>query len=156
MKELAIVIGLYIAVGLIASAVLAFRKSKNPDAVKAIELMGSDPSFAISFLLWPVWIFMQIVEQDTVSPKLEKLEEKEKDDLGKLIGRIGRTVTPMVPSGRIKLGEKDYEAISDEGKMDRDEEVEVLAFSMGTLKVRKFQPDVAHNFGGSAPSIVRT
>jgi len=139
MNELAIIIGLYIAVGLIASAVLAFRKSKNPDAVKSIELMGSDPSFAISFLLWPVWIFIQIVEQDTVPPKLEKLEEKEKEDLNELIGRIGETVTPMIPSGRIKLGEKDYEAISDDGKLDRDEEVEVLAFSMGTLKVRRFE-----------------
>lgn len=144
MKELVIILGAYILIGIVVCIAFSFRKSKSPQALKAIHMIGPDlsySSFGIGLLLWPLWLFMQIVEQDTLEPPSEtKIKERE-EVLDFLVGRIGITVTPMIPTGRIKIDEKDYESMSDEGKIERGEEVEVLAFSMGILKVRRFQPN---------------
>lgn len=142
MKELAVIFGAYLGIGLLTCVALAFRKGKSPRAMKAIQLFGVDPnpgSMLLSMILWPVWVFMQIVEQDTLESTTSTEKKEEHESLDALVGCVGKTLTPMMPSGRIRLGGKDYEAWSDDGQMDRDEEVEVLAFSMGTLKVRRFR-----------------
>ncbi len=141
MKELAVIFGIYAGVGILTCIALAFRKGKSPHAIKAIQLFGRDPNpvfFALSILLWPLWVFMQIVEQDTLENPRE-IEKEESLDL--LVDCIGKAATPIIPSGKVKIEETDYEAMSDEGKIERNEEVDVLAFSMGTLKERRFQPN---------------
>lgn len=148
MKELAVLFGAYIGIGILTCLVLSFRKGENPHAVKALDLFGLDTSpigIVFSMVLWPLWVFMQIIEQDNFEPPKAREEQGRREDLNALIGCIGTTVTPMIPSGRINLGEKNYEAISDGQKLDRDEKVEVLAISMGILKVRRFQPVAGRN-----------
>lgn len=86
MKELALLFGIYAGVGLIGCVVLSFRKSKNSNAVKAIELFGLDSNPVVIFLgiaLWPLWIFMQIVEQGVIQPKTEKSKTRLEEDLKK-------------------------------------------------------------------------
>lgn len=64
-----------------------------------------------------------------------------------MMGRIGIAVTPMIPSGRVEFGEKFFDAISDDGKIERGEEVEVIAFSMGTLNVKRFHTSLDDDSG---------
>jgi len=147
MKELAFIFGAYIGIGLLICIVLAFRKGKSPHAIKAIDFLGMDSTFVSLIViapLWPLWVFMQIMEQDTLEPPKEPEKKVDEVKLDRLIGRTGKTVTPMIPSGRIRLDNKDYEAISDDGKLDRNEAVEVFGFAMGTLKVRRLQPKASH------------
>lgn len=143
MRELAILLGGYIGLGILVCLILSFRKSKNPHAIKAIELFGIDASlFGLAFgvLLWPLWVFVQIMEQDNLEPPNEPTPQAAPEDLEKLIGRIGTTVTPMLPSGRLELDGKDYEAISDGPKLEKGQQVEVISASMRILKVSKHQP----------------
>ena len=46
-------------------------------------------------------------------------ELREKPDLSLMIGRGGKTVTPMIPSGRIRIEDSEFEAISVEGMVDK-------------------------------------
>ncbi len=143
MKELVFIFGAYIGIGLLICIVLAFRKGKSPQAIKAIDFLWTDSTFvSLIFIapLWPLWVFMQIMEQDSLEPPKETEKKEDETKLHELKGRVGITVTPMVPSGRIRLDGKDYEAISDDGKLDRNEKVEILDFAMGSLKVRRSRP----------------
>ncbi len=143
MKEFALLFGAYIGVGLLICIVLAFRKGKSPHAIKAIDFLWTDSIFVSLILiapLWPLWVFMQIMEQARLEPPKENEKKENETKLHELKGRIGITVTPMVPSGRIRLDGRDYEAISDDGKLDRNEKVEILDFAMGSLKVRRLPP----------------
>ncbi|MBK1880657.1 NfeD family protein [Pelagicoccus mobilis] len=139
-------IAAYLAVGAILYFWTVFRYSKDPDDLLLPIVTFWDPITWLLWLLWPITIWdvkrrvhVQIVrkrKEETIDPS---------------IGRVGKTLTPMIPSGRIRLDEKDYEAVSDDGKLDRDEEVEVLTISMGTLKVRRSQPDAPGNRGKRPP-----
>tara|TARA_B110000037_G_C17029725_1_gene468933 strand:+ start:680 stop:1123 length:444 start_codon:yes stop_codon:yes gene_type:complete len=139
MKELAVVFGVYLVVGLVVCVVLAFRKGKSPHSVKAIEFfdMGGGPiGLGLGMLLWPFWVLIQIVDQNNLELPKER-EATVKEDLRLLIGCRGVAVTPMVPSGRIRLRDRYYEAISEGPKLEEGDEVEVLAISMGILRVRE-------------------
>ncbi len=147
MKALAVIFGIYAGVGLLTCIALAFRKSKSPHATKAIHLFAWDPNpanFALSILLWPLWAFIQIAEQDTLKPPREPETNNKPENPDSLVGQVGTTITAMVPSGKIRIGEKDYEAISSDGKLDRNEIIEVYATSMGMLKVKRQQQNPPH------------
>ncbi|MCH6259025.1 hypothetical protein MLD52_20885 [Puniceicoccaceae bacterium K14] len=143
MEGLVIALGIYVGVGFLICLLLVFRKGKSPHAIKAIQLWGMDSNpvwLGVGMLLWPLWVFIQIVEQDNLEPKKE-LEIEEEENLELLIGRTGKAVTPMIPSGRIELDHQHYEAISVDGKLDKGEGIEVIAVSMRELKVKKVKLD---------------
>ncbi len=143
MKELAILLGGYIGLGLLVCLVLSFRKSKSPHAVKAIELFDIEASpigLALGVLLWPLWVFVQIMEQENLAPPRDTPQDNPPEDLERLIGRIGIAVTPMLPSGRLELDGKDYDAVSDGPKLERGEQVMIISVSMRILKVSRHQP----------------
>lgn len=143
MKEIAILLGAYISIGLLVCLILSFRKSKNPNAIKAIELFELDSSplgMAFGFLLWPLWIFVQIMEQDLSKPLVDQTSPRPNQNQKHLIGRIGIAATPMLPCGRITLDGKEYEAVSNGPKLERGDPVEILSTSMGSLIVSKHHP----------------
>lgn len=54
------------------------------------------------------------------------------------IGSIGKSLTPLKPTGYIIIGDKKYEAISDTGYISKDEEVEVTEIKGTSIFVRRY------------------
>lgn len=57
--------------------------------------------------------------------------------LADLIGRNGITITFMRPSGKVEIDGEIYDAVSDVGLIDKNEEVEVIKFENAQLVVTK-------------------
>jgi membrane-bound serine protease (ClpP class) len=57
--------------------------------------------------------------------------------LADLIGRDGITITFMRPSGKVEIDGEIYDAVSDVGLIDKNEEVEVIKFENAQLVVTK-------------------
>ena len=54
------------------------------------------------------------------------------------IGSIGKSLTPLKPTGYIIIGDKKYEAISEIGYISKDEEVEVTEIKGTNIFVRRY------------------
>lgn len=69
--------------------------------------------------------------------KIEKLSDKV------AIGSTGTAIADMLPSGMVDIDGERYFAISEGATLiERGAKVKVIDHSMGTLKIRRFQPDV--------------
>ena len=52
-------------------------------------------------------------------------------------GALGKTLTPLRPSGYVVINEKKYDAISDQGYLEKSSWVEVVAIESGKILVRR-------------------
>jgi len=62
-----------------------------------------------------------------------------------LCGAVVYFRTVLKYSGRIRVGDKDYDAISEDGVIDDKERVAIVRISMGTPVVRRLQQNRHHS-----------
>lgn len=141
MEALATAIAVYAIIGLLLCLILSFRRRKHPKAMMAADFfgMGGSLEFPILVLLWPLFLFVQFVEEKNLSDEPKKKKAKN-DERVSYEGCIGTTATSLMPSGTVIIDEKHIDAVSEEGSIEEGEKIEVVGLSMNTIKVRRFQP----------------
>ncbi|ERT57535.1 nodulation protein NfeD [Peptoniphilus sp. BV3C26] len=108
-----------------------------------IALMGVASSMIVGGVISYVF-----VKQGIKSPFIQKitLRNSTSADFGYSshdkpnveIGSIGKSLTPLKPTGYIIIGDKKYEAISEIGYISKDEEVEVTEIKGTNIFVRRY------------------
>lgn len=61
--------------------------------------------------------------------------------IANIVGKIGITVTPLRPSGKIEVENKWYDAVSEDGFININQTVEVVRFINNQAYVRKVKPE---------------
>lgn len=64
-------------------------------------------------------------------------DEHNHDARQALVGKTGRTLTTMAPSGRVEVDGQFYEAYSESGLLSRDTDIEIVSVDVYRLIVRK-------------------
>lgn len=76
-------------------------------------------------------------------PSEEELIPLEVQSMRELIGQQGMAVTPMLPSGAVRLGKQTIDAVSDGRSIEKGTLIEVVAAKGNHLVVRPFSPNSA-------------
>jgi membrane-bound ClpP family serine protease len=81
--------------------------------------------FFLGFLLWPLWITVQVIEWNTDSGHV--VAQPRKDAVNTIkIGAIGVAVTNLMPGGKIRIDGKLIDAITASGTAESGQEVVVI------------------------------
>jgi membrane-bound ClpP family serine protease len=146
---------------LVVSIVFAYRAwgSSHPNvfwAFCSVLLLLVPTTLGGAFYMLPRTAFGKKVLLE--APSAEELTPfgKETDRLTKLIGRFGKTVTPLNPGGMISLDGERFHAFSEGMIVDSGQSVEVLEVRSSRLLVRPGHPtapthQVAINGESSTP-----
>ena len=129
------VFGILGFVCLIAGIVMAWKISATLGAGIFISLFVLIPPSA--------WLFIKILPKTRLGkrlipcPTLEEVqpEDDPKDAMRQLIGEYGVTQTPMLPSGLVRIGDRDWDAVADGTAIEAGCSVRVTEVRMRRLMV---------------------
>jgi|GEM_PF-3760235 len=137
----------YAAIGLIFSIVVSLwagRSSKQ--AFNSFELLtGGSEGILLFFLFWPLWVVIMILEAGGSTQEKSLNGSRSSDPASHKApwvdlppeGAHGRTLTPMRPSGTIRIENDEYDAIAKGAFLDASVAVEVIGHSMQVVLVKK-------------------
>lgn len=96
----------------------------------------------IAWLLWPISVWLW--KKDAMRVRLQRLKAARaggrKVEKSPLIGAFGTALTPMMPSGKVMIENKEFPASARDGFIHKGERVEVVSSCMSFLVVRKAGP----------------
>jgi membrane-bound serine protease (ClpP class) len=101
--------------------------------------------FGTAGFLTSIWLGMRLINANsklgTIALKTELGKEtgfiSQDLTMNELVGKTGRAVSFLRPAGKIEIGDEMYDAISEFGLIDKDEEVTVTRFENSQLVVNK-------------------
>ncbi len=125
------ILAAYILIGITLCLIVASRKGKTGRRSESPLLMLFDPGWPV-ILFWPLWLGIVLVERSF--PKTPQIPPSTPFDP---IGKTGRVVTDLRPTGRIQIGSTHYDARSDGRIIPAGVNVRVVARSMAELIVEE-------------------
>ncbi len=110
---------------LLAASMLAFQNYGLAEAVLTF-------SFSLVIIVLAVVLELRIIQKTRLRERFvlsgsiqgRTLEPKKEED--SLVGQTGETVTPLSPTGLVRIGEKTYESASKSGRLSLGESVRVI------------------------------
>ena len=133
------VLGFLAICSILASVVVAFLEGPGPGLVfLATAIFGLPVVIVAALKYWPRTamgrrILLAAPESDDVLPRGEH------HDLRKLIGRIGRTKSQMLPGGAISIDGRTLDAVSEGVPIERGQPIRVVDVQATTLVVRPIE-----------------
>ena len=137
------ILGFLAAAALVAAVILAFRE--NSTAGLAF--------ITITVIIVPVFIMLglkifpktPIGKRLILSPAVETPAQRgvagvADKDFSRLLGKIGKTTTPLRPSGIIEIEDERYSAVAEGEMIDRGVEVVVIKVEGNSIVVEKQNP----------------
>lgn len=121
-------IAAYFIVGLLVCAMVAIfgrvRKHKDFSPLSMLALGNDAISMLAGFLLWPIWVVLQIIEWYWPSPSFP--EEKLTPIEVIATGAIGRAMCDLKPGGKVRIGATVVDAVSAFGIIQAGQEIVVV------------------------------
>lgn len=120
----------YICIGFVVAAVV-YAKRHNPREKEIgnwIVFASASPfTLWLPILLWPLWLALLCIPKDTFVEAKEPLPPPAED----LIGSYAKVVIPLMPTGRVTIGDIYRDARAESGMIAAGEKVVVIATSVG-------------------------
>ena len=108
--------------------------------------------------IWPrTPIGKKMIAQPIPADQFNWSDVSTNSDASALIGMLGVTTSEMLPSGRVNVGDKSYEAFSESGPIELGKTVRVVRLDVGRLVViavreRQSAPPVSEGSGLDRPA----
>jgi membrane-bound serine protease (ClpP class) len=130
-------LGIGAAVALVAGVWLAFHQSTGLGLVMlAAEAVSVPMALGGSFVIWRALGWGRRTELEP--PTADELDVSHSGkDLGLLIGRVGRSVTQLGPSGHVEFDNRELEGVSVDGIVPAETLVEAVSVRLGRVMVRR-------------------
>lgn len=127
---------IYFVSGLILSLIAkALAARKNPKAFTPLDLIID--TWGVSLLFWPVLIAVSLIEIFGMKAVFAGRNEPPPEVPETISeGESGIAITPLKPSGKVRIGEKVVTALSDGKFIQPGTEIIVTGYSMSTVVVR--------------------
>lgn len=93
--------------------------------------------FAIGLLIFLIKTGL-MVDVGVFSTKTALPKDYKNKEYKKLVGKIGKSTTPLMQAGQVKVRGKIYDAICDEGYIEKNKFIKVIRLEDNRLIVRRF------------------
>ena len=132
------ILGVLAAIVLVSSLIFAFKES---DGV-GFAFVGIVVVCVPALVIFGLKIFPKtpIGRRVILKPSVESVEERGKagvsdEDFSHLQGKVGKTVTPLRPSGIIEINDERYSAVTEGELIDKDVEIIVVKIEGNSVVV---------------------
>lgn len=119
------------------SIVIGFQHSQFTGLVLLLGGLIAIPLGFWAFVeLWPKTPFgKRMIVTPAPAQDFAWSDAKSADRASELVGRLGVSLNEMLPSGKVMIDDRTYEAFSESGPIDKDKEVQVIRLDVGRLVV---------------------
>jgi len=132
------ILGFMAACALIGSVVLAFRESETTGFIFLAIAVVSVPILIIAGL--KIFPKTPVGKRVILKPAVEEARQRgssgvSEQDYSSLIGKTGRTVTPLRPSGSAEIAGERYSVVAEGELIDNNTEIEVVRIDGNSIVV---------------------